>query len=148
LQQELEETKIVLEDERLGYTLDSKALRDKQTEEIEHIKKDYAKKSSAARTMMAEKDTEIKTLTALTTELKDEIDNGAHNERRIFELAKSQSQREATHNLHSDTRELAFQQLQRTLAERDLQLAKLQAVQSQMLQVLIHSFTNLLIHIN
>ena len=100
LKLELERVSTALEDDRLGFNFEVTALKEKHAEEIEQARRDFTKKSNAARTMMAEKDAEIKTLSALVAELKDEIASGAHNERRIFELAKAQSQREATHNLH------------------------------------------------
>lgn len=134
LRAELDRVTTIMEDERLGYRLEKNSAESKHNEEVDQIKKDFTKKSNAARAMMSEKDAEIVKLTTLVAELKDEIASGAHNERRIFELAKSQSQREATHNLHSDTRELAFQQLQHTLATRDLELAKLQSSHAQLLE--------------
>ena len=59
-----------------------------------------------------------------------EIRSGAPNERRIFEIAKSQAQREHLHSVKLDTRELAFQQLQDKLSLKDLQLAQLQTANS------------------
>ena len=59
-----------------------------------------------------------------------EIRSGAPNERRIFEIAKTQAQREHLHSVKLDTRETAFQQLQEKLSLKDLQLAQLQAANS------------------
>jgi len=90
---------------------------------IDNLKKDYAKKSALARTLMSEKEEEARVLSAKVNELQTEINSGAPNERRIFELASMQAKREATHSRYSDTREVAFQQLQNTLATKDLDLA-------------------------
>ena len=68
----------------------------------------------------------MRVLSAKVSELQDEIASGAPSERRIFELAVSQSKRETLHGAHNDTRELAFQQLQAKLAARDLELARAQ----------------------
>eukprot|EP00595_Chromulina_sp_UTEXLB2642_P001288 CAMPEP_0196768294 /NCGR_PEP_ID=MMETSP1095-20130614/42571_1 /TAXON_ID=96789 ORGANISM="Chromulina nebulosa, Strain UTEXLB2642" /NCGR_SAMPLE_ID=MMETSP1095 /ASSEMBLY_ACC=CAM_ASM_000446 /LENGTH=354 /DNA_ID=CAMNT_0042137661 /DNA_START=977 /DNA_END=2038 /DNA_ORIENTATION=- len=95
-------------------------------ENIENIKRDYAKKSSLARSLMTEKEEEAKLLSAKVVELQKEIASGAPSERRIFELAQTQAKRDGFHNIHSDNREVAFQQLQDTLAQKDLELAKLQ----------------------
>lgn len=100
LKVELHRAIATLKEDSIAHTMELASIKEKHAEELDHIKRDYTKKSTAARVMMSEKDAEIKTLTALVAELKDEIASGAHNERRIFELAKSQSQREATHNLH------------------------------------------------
>ena len=51
---------------------------------------------------------------------------GAPTERKIFEYAQKQAMREYTHTLQTDIREVAFQQLQQSLSEKDLQLATLQ----------------------
>jgi chromosome segregation ATPase len=90
---------------------------------IDNLKKDYAKKSALARTLMSEKEEEARVLSSKVTELQAEINSGAPSERRIFEIASNQAKREATHNRYSDTREVAFQQLQNTLASKDLDLA-------------------------
>ena len=90
---------------------------------IDNLKKDYAKKSALARTLMSEKEEEARVLSSKVNELQTEINSGAPSERRIFELASIQAKREATHNRYSDTREVAFQQLQNTLAHKDLDLA-------------------------
>eukprot|EP01035_Chromulina_nebulosa_P018385 gene18385-24084_t len=95
-------------------------------ENIENIKRDYAKKSTLARSLMTEKEEEAKLLSAKVVELQKEIASGAPSERRIFELAQTQAKRDGFHSIHSDNREVAFQQLQDTLAQKDLELAKLQ----------------------
>lgn len=97
---------------------------------LEAVRRDFTKKSNMARALVSEKEEEVRVLSARVQELQAEISSGAPSERRIFELARVQSQREATHSLHSDTREVAFQQLQSALSSKDLQLAQAQSSQS------------------
>jgi len=97
---------------------------------LEGMRRDYAKKSATARTMLSEKEEEARVLSQRVQELQAEISSGAPSERKIFEFARIQSQREAAHSAHSDTRELAFHQLQSTLSAKDLQLAEAQSTQS------------------
>ena len=97
---------------------------------LETVRREFTKKSNMARALVSEKEEEVRVLGARVQELQAEISSGAPSERRIFELARVQSQREATHSLHSDTREVAFQQLQSALSSKDLQLAQAQSSQS------------------
>lgn len=95
-------------------------------EAVEALKRDHAKKSAMARTLLSEKEEEVRTLSAKVAELHEEINSGTPQERKIFELATSQARRESMHGAHNDTRELAFAQLQGKLAARDLELARTQ----------------------
>ena len=99
---------------------------------LESAKRDFNKRSGMARSMLSEKEEEVRILQQRVVDLQAEIASGAPSERRIFELARVQSQREATHSVHSDTREVAFQQLQQALSSKDLQLAQAQSSQSQL----------------
>lgn len=97
---------------------------------LEGLRRDFSKKSSTARTMLSEKEEEARILSQRVQELQTEISSGAPSERKIFEFARIQSQREAAHSAHTDTRELAFHQLQSTLSAKDLQLAQVQSTHS------------------
>ena len=99
---------------------------------LEGAKREFAKKSGMARSLLQEKEEEVRVLMQRVADLQTEISSGAPSERRIFELARVQSQREATHSVHTDTREVAFTQLQQALSSKDLQLAQAQASQSQL----------------
>lgn len=99
---------------------------------LEGAKREFAKKSGMARSLLQEKEEEVRVLVQRVADLQAEISSGAPSERRIFELARVQSQREATHSVHTDTREVAFTQLQQALSSKDLQLAQAQASQSQL----------------
>ncbi|CAE7579105.1 Gcc1, partial [Symbiodinium microadriaticum] len=93
---------------------------------------EYAKKSSAARMLLSEREEELRLLRAKVDELKEEIASGNPTERKIFELAKSQADRDAAIELNRDTRELTFQQVQNALAVKDLELARLQQTHTQL----------------
>ena len=116
-----------------------KSLKQSHEENVESIKRDHAKKSAMARTLLSEKEDEVRTLSAKVTELQDEISSGAPQERKIFELASSQAKRETLHGVHNDTRELAFSQLQNKLAAKDFELARVQqclsAIQSEVVEL-------------
>jgi hypothetical protein len=75
-------------------------LQDKHEQALEALKRDYAKKSSLARTLLSEKEEEVRVLGSKTQELLTEIKSGAPNEKRIFELAEVQAKREAVHGIH------------------------------------------------
>mmetsp|Transcript_658 Transcript_658/g.1525 ORF Transcript_658/g.1525 Transcript_658/m.1525 type:complete len:598 (+) Transcript_658:194-1987(+) len=93
---------------------------------VNELKRDSTKKSHAARVLLEEKIEALRVLTERNVALKEEIDSGHPADRKIFELASKQASRDV--NMHSsrDARELAFQQLQASLATKDLDLARLQ----------------------
>ena len=116
-----------------------RALEKSHEESVEAIKRDHAKKSAMARTLLSEKEEEVRTLSAKVAELHEEISSGAPTERKIFELALSQAKRENLHGVHNDTREIAFVQLQNKLAAKDLEVARAQqnlaALQAEVLEL-------------
>lgn len=67
---------------------------------IDSMKKDFNKKSAMARTLLTEREEEVRNLTQKVQQLQDEISSGAPTERKIFELAEVQSKRETMHGLH------------------------------------------------
>lgn len=95
-------------------------------ESLEAVKRDHAKKAAMARTLLSEREEEVRVLSAKVQELQEEISSGAPTERKIFELALSQAKRESLHGVHNDTREIAFAQVQSKLAAKDLELARVQ----------------------
>jgi hypothetical protein len=99
-------------------------------EAVDSIKRDHAKKSGMARTLLSEREEEVRVLTARNAEMLEEIKSGAPTERKIFELATTQARRDNLHGTHNDTRELAFQQVQQKLAAKDLELARVQQLYS------------------
>jgi chromosome segregation ATPase len=77
-----------------------KNMRAHHEETLEALKRDHARKSSMARTLLSEREEDVRLLTAKVAEQHDEITSGAPSERKIFELAQSQAKREATHGMH------------------------------------------------
>lgn len=75
-------------------------LKRQYEENIENMKKDFNKKSSMARQLLSEREEEVRILTSKVNELQEEISSGAPTERKIFEIAKHQSQRDAFNGLH------------------------------------------------
>jgi chromosome segregation ATPase len=100
LQTDIEKLRQTLESEKLNHKNEVESIQAHHAESLETLKRDHAKKSAAARSLLAERDEEVRVLASRAAELQDEITSGAHNERRIFELAQQQSRREATHNIH------------------------------------------------
>lgn len=157
LNEELENAVVEKEAVANKYHQEISDLKKQQSEEIGRLKeihnketqdmiKDFSKKSAAATQLVSERDLEIKELRLKISALKDEIASGSPSERRIFELAQSQANREATiganmyvnllsyciHSLCRDSRDIAFQQLQNALASKDLELARLQQNHAQL----------------
>jgi DNA repair exonuclease SbcCD ATPase subunit len=73
-----------------------KTHQENHTKEIEALMKEHSKKSSTATTLLSEREKEIKELRLKISQLKDEIASGSPSERKIFELAQSQANREAS----------------------------------------------------
>lgn len=69
-------------------------------ENLEILKKDFAKKSHLARTLLSEREEEVRVLSQRIQELNTEIASGAPSERKIFELAQTQAKRDAVHGIH------------------------------------------------
>lgn len=90
------------------------------------VKKDAFNKNQIARLLLDEKESAIQKLTEQNIALKEEVDSGQPADRKIFEMASRQATREGNLHLSRDARELAFQQLQSSLAVKDLDLARLQ----------------------
>lgn len=69
-------------------------------ERIEVVKKENAKKSSLARTLLTEREEENNFLRSKNEELVSEIKSGSPSDRKFFELAEIQAKREAVHGQH------------------------------------------------
>ena len=95
-------------------------------QEINATRKELTNKISVARTLLNEREEEVKELSRKKEELQSEIESGAPNERRIFEIATAQSKRDTLYGQHKDSREIAFLQIQEVLAAKDLELASMQ----------------------
>lgn len=69
-------------------------------ESLDTNKRDFGKKSAMARQILSEREEEVRILSSKVKELQEEIASGAPTERKIFELAASQSRRDALHGVH------------------------------------------------
>lgn len=94
--------------------------------EINATRKELTNKITIAKTLLNEREEEVKQLAKKKDELQTEIASGAPNERRIFEIAQAQSKRDTLYGQHKDSREVAFLQIQEVLAAKDLDLAAIQ----------------------
>ncbi len=74
-----------------------RSLGERHESALNAIKADHAKKSGMARTMLSQREEEVRVLTARVQELQEEITSGAPTERKIFELASIQANRDKTH---------------------------------------------------
>lgn len=66
------------------------------SKEVQDLMRESSKKSATAATLISEREKEIADLRSKVSSLKDEIASGSPSERKIFELAQSQANREAT----------------------------------------------------
>jgi len=64
------------------------------------LQKEHNRRSATARALIASREEEIAVLKSKVESLEGEIASGSHNEKRIFELAQKQADREATHGRH------------------------------------------------
>lgn len=92
------ENKLLKENEQNQLFIES--LKQEQLQNIENVKKDYAKKSAMARQLLSEREEEVRILSNKVKELQDEISSGAPTDRKILELAKEQSKRDAMNVMH------------------------------------------------
>ena len=96
----IQELEMVGEGERKRYADAQAEMRDSHDQAIEATKRDYSKKSSLARALLSDREEEVRVLSVKNDELQVEINSGAPNERRIFELAELQAKREAIYGQH------------------------------------------------
>jgi chromosome segregation ATPase len=77
-----------------------KSLKVSQEETLENMKRDLTKKSAMARSLLSEREEEVRVLSHKVHELQEEIKSGAPSDRKIFELAQVQSKRDTMHGIH------------------------------------------------
>jgi chromosome segregation ATPase len=130
-QSKTKEMEDALSEERRNNEASSNSKIAQHTEALETLMRDHAKKSNMARTLLSDRENDVRVLTASNNLLQEEISSGAPTDRKIFQLAERQANREATHNVHTDSRQIAFEQLQQSLAERDLELGNAHALLSE-----------------
>ncbi|KAL3910690.1 MAG: hypothetical protein SGARI_001997 [Bacillariaceae sp.] len=91
--------------------------------ELQQLQQSSARKSAAAQKMIQEKESECASLRSSNRKLQQEVDKGSLSDRKIFELAAVQSNREASQHKAVDARDKAIASLNHTLSERDGDLA-------------------------
>lgn len=92
----IHDLQVQFEESITKHTADTKTLKSDLYEQMEILKKDHSKKSAMARTLLSEREEEVRVLSSKVQSLQEEIASGAPSERRIFELAQVQAKREAT----------------------------------------------------
>jgi len=103
--------------------------------ELQAVKQQMVKKSSAAQRLLQEREAECAELRKTNSKLQQEVDKGSLSDRKIFELAAKQSNRESQQVSEITARDKAIETMKKALVERDIQLAtaekRVEDVQSQ-----------------
>ena len=94
--------------------------------ELQTTRQQMAKKSSAAQKMLQEREKECAELRKTNKTLQHEVDKGSLSDRRIFELAEKQSNRETGQAGEIDIRNKQIDQLRSELSDRDGVLATME----------------------
>ena len=91
--------------------------------ELSQLQQSSARKSAAAQRMIQEKEAECSSLRATNKKLQDEVDKGTLSDRKIFELAAHQSNRETAQSEAVKARDRAIDRLKQKLTDQDGALA-------------------------
>lgn len=104
--------------------------------ELQTTKQQMAKKSSAAQRLLQEREVECAELRRTNHTLQQEVDQGSLSDRRIFELAAKQSNRESQQVSEIEIRDAIIERMKSKLLDNDGDLAthekELQEVQTQL----------------
>ena len=84
------------------------------------------KKSAAAQELYKSQESKYKSLLEEKNSLQEEVDSGSASDRKIFELASKQSNREASIAAEIESRDLAVQRMIQTLVGRDGEMADME----------------------
>ena len=91
--------------------------------ELQSTQQQMARKSSAAQRLLQQRETECNELRKMNKVLQNEVDKGSLSDRRIFELAAQQSNRESVAAAEIELRDKLVQRLAEKLESRDSELA-------------------------
>jgi len=91
--------------------------------ELQQLQQSSARKSSAAQKLIQEREVECASLRATNKALQQEVDKGSLSDRKIFELAELQSNRESAQQIEIEVRDNAIERLKKALLDRDWDLA-------------------------
>lgn len=100
----------------------SKAMESIQ-KELQLTKQQMARKSAAAQRLLQQREDECAKLRKTNKELQQEVDKGSYSDRKIFELAALQSNRESQQVSEIELRDNIIERLKEALLERDGDLA-------------------------
>ena len=91
--------------------------------EVQSLQQQMARKSSAAQRLLQQREAECNELRKTNKVLQNEVDKGSLSDRRIFELAAQQSNRESVAAAEIELRDKLVQRLAEKLESRDSELA-------------------------
>jgi len=91
--------------------------------EVQSTKQQMAKKSAAAQRLLQEREAECAELRKTNKALQQEVDKGSLSDRRIFELAAKQSNRESQQVSEIEIRDKIIERMKEALLDRDGELA-------------------------
>ena len=95
--------------------------------ELQSVKQQMARKSAAAQKMLQEREAECAELRKTTKALQHEVDKGSLSDRKIFELAEKQSNRESMLASEIEARNNTIEHLRKALVSKDDELAVVEA---------------------
>ena len=96
--------------------------------ELQQLQQSTARKSAAAQRLIQEREAECAELRAANKKLQSEVDKGSLSDRKIFELAELQSNRESAQLTEIEIRDRALERMKQALLERDGDLAHAETV--------------------
>jgi chromosome segregation ATPase len=91
--------------------------------ELQSLQQQMARKSAAAQKLLQEREKECAELQKANNALQQEVDKGTLSDRRIFELAAKQSNRESVAHAEIEIRDKLVERLTEALLDRDSELA-------------------------
>jgi len=94
-------------------------------EALARAEADHTKRSSLARTILAEKDSKVEILRRRVAELESELASGGHEHRKFVEIAERQARREGALASEAAQSKLATSRLKRAIRDRDSEVADL-----------------------
>jgi chromosome segregation ATPase len=101
----------------------TKNLVESLQKELQNVRQQMAKKSTAAQKLIQEKELECIELRKANSALQQEVDQGSLSDRRILELAAKQSNRESQQLAQITARDKTIESMMEKVVERDNQLA-------------------------
>lgn len=91
--------------------------------ELQATKQQMARKSTAAQKLLQQREAECSELRKTNKALQTEVDKGSYSDRKIFELAEQQCNRESAQASEIEMREAVIDRMRQALLERDGDLA-------------------------